>query len=925
MKYPFFAPECLQLSSIDCGVAALSTLLAGYGSRVSYERLRELCQTGVDGTSIDSLEDISRHFGVEVIQHVVPSDLVLAVMHGRYPLIAIFTRGRGIPHFVTIWRSVGRYLQVMDPQGGRRWMHEQELESCLFGHTLELNAEDWSLWMNNNSYRESLFARARALLPGGIVEGLVTDVLEELQFADVAALDAALRLTHQTQRAATSKHAASGRQARWNEKLFRRAFEDFRHHPKRARSFTALTQSASAISTSGTVLLAVPEAWDNGARSVAHTPVLAPPSEVNPAEPSPTTIDEGPERPGLSQQLAPLLSAHARRLISVLFGGIAFLSLASTAEILVYRAAVDAPALFTTLDSRSGAAGIVALLVLSLFALEAAVSYAGASLGRHLELKLRLETLYALPRVQDHFVRSRPTTDLAYRAHNLVTGSQLPLTLLSTVRALGDLLVTLAAIAWLGLQYLPPLLLASTLLVLTFLLTRSRLRELDTRNQVHNSRLLTLFLDALRGSRPIRLHGYQDSFRREQQRELELWRATGDAVVRTSAGLESANGLVGAALVISVFVTFALIGDDPRRFVLLAFWAFRIPPLIRTLVTFAQDYPLQSISLTRLLEVTRYVSTAQDNPASVQPPLRDTSSDSGHTHPARSPSAAHWTGRDLRPRGESAAGGVGVSLRDVRVVVNEYAVLDGVSLEISQGEHLAIVGHSGSGKSSLAGLLLGFHWPTSGEVLVDGERFDLSRQRQLMSETVWVDPGVQLWNSSIRDNVNYATRGLPQRPFLETAELSDLLDVIDHVDRGLDTGVGAGGTLISGGEGQRLRLARGLRRSRVKLVVLDEAFRGLDRPTRERLTQRVRSAFPHATLLSISHDIRTALEFPRVVVMGGGRIVEEGVPAKLAEQNGRFKRLLDAEARALDDLWSERAWRRLWVGEGVVRDETLAS
>jgi ATP-binding cassette subfamily B protein len=323
---------------------------------------------------------------------------------------------------------------------------------------------------------------------------------------------------------------------------------------------------------------------------------------------------------------------------------------------------------------------------------------------------------------------------------------------------------------------------------------------------------------------------------------------------------------------------------------------------------------MQSVALSRLLEVTRYAREAFEP--------EDTQAEPGAS--AREENASERNeASGVHPSAQANA--VRLELDAVSVIANQRALLDAVSLSVAAGEHIAVVGRSGSGKSSLIALLLGFHEASSGTLLVDGRPLDDVRRKALLQTTVWVDPGVQLWNTSVRHNVDYAVRKLEHRSFLHTAELSDLLPVIDHLDRGLDTEVGPEGALVSGGEGQRIRLARGLHRAKVRLVVLDEAFRGLDRPTRERLTANVRAAFPNATLFSVSHDIRSALDFPRVLVVEDGRLAEDGAPRMLAAEQSRFKRLLDAEAHALLELWGDSAWRRLFVAKGKVTDEHLAN
>ena len=209
---------------------------------------------------------------------------------------------------------------------------------------------------------------------------------------------------------------------------------------------------------------------------------------------------------------------------------------------------------------------------------------------------------------------------------------------------------------------------------------------------------------------------------------------------------------------------------------------------------------------------------------------------------------------------------------------------------------MAIVGGSGAGKSSLVGLLLGWHRPVAGRVLVDGRACDGARLDSLRSQTVWVDPAVQLWNRSLLDNLLYGNRGTGLERVGDVVQQAELYDVLQRLPDGLQTTLGEGGGLVSGGEGQRVKFGRGLARSCPRLVILDEPFRGLERGRRHVLLERARRHWRDATLLCVTHDVRETLDFPRVLVMEGGQVLEDGVPAELVSNpDSRYRRLLDAE------------------------------
>src|SRR5688572_27275991 len=116
----WLAVEVVQTSMMDCGPAALKCLLEGHHVPISFGRLREACQTDVDGTSINTIEEIATDLGLVAEQAVVPIDHVVPDSAGILPAIVVVNRGAAL-HFVVAWRRHGRWLQVMDPAVGRRW------------------------------------------------------------------------------------------------------------------------------------------------------------------------------------------------------------------------------------------------------------------------------------------------------------------------------------------------------------------------------------------------------------------------------------------------------------------------------------------------------------------------------------------------------------------------------------------------------------------------------------------------------------------------------------------------------------------------------------------------------------------------------------------------------------------------------------
>lgn len=872
-RRPFFAPEILQISSMDCGVAAVSCMLSAFGIDANYEKLRKACQTQVDGTSINALEDLCGELGLDVCQHVVPRDMVVETMTSRMPFIAVTEPSAGMLHFVTVWRKVGGWLQVMDPSGGRSWVKSTDFALSLLRHGQPLSLEDWRDWFVGSSFHEAIVMSARSILPARIVQSICLPILEAAEPLEVGALDAALRLVRTTTRFDRTKSRG------WLEELFHRALAAAREDAQREdgprtipRSLWAIRVRDDRVIVQGAVLLGT-------VQPLANAAAVKPPT---------TRLELGTRRESsLLRSVAGVLGEETRPFIACIVAAMLAISLGSAIELLTYRVALDVPRLVTTPESRIGASVAFVTMFLVLLGLELSVAHGVGRLGRILEMKLRMRTLWAIARVDDEFVKSRPTSDLAYRAQMLSMGALLLPSLAKAAAAVGDLVITIIAIGLLDVRYAAVVIVGGLLFVGAWLASRTQLQEIDTRLQVHASRLLNLLLDGLRGIRPIRLHGFQDAFRDDQRRELGHWKRSATAHILATSLLQARYSVLGVAMLAATFAIFVLRHGDPRQFIILAFWSFRLPPIITHLVQVAQTYPLQRNAVDRLLEVTQYVPTIAD------------------TEPAP---------HEGSPRGTD------IKLRDVSLVLGGHDILQDIDLDIPPGQHLAVVGASGSGKSSLVGLMLGLHEPTRGQVLVDNRPLDRESRQRLRAETMWIDPSTQLWNESIGVNLDYASQGYVRRTAIEVLEDADLLGVLASVDRGLDAPVGAEGAFVSGGEGQRIRVGRALFRGGTRLALLDEPFRGLDRATRHRILLNVRRAAIRSTLVFVSHDISHALSFDRVIVVDQGRIVEDGSPQELATQESVFARLLHAEEEVLASAWSGDNWRRLRVEGAVIRE-----
>lgn len=235
------------------------------------------------------------------------------------------------------------------------------------------------------------------------------------------------------------------------------------------------------------------------------------------------------------------------------------------------------------------------------------------------------------------------------------------------------------------------------------------------------------------------------------------------------------------------------------------------------------------------------------------------------------------------------------------------AVLDGFGLRAGPGDVVALVGRSGSGKSTVADLLARHLDPDAGRVLLDGVDLRSLRLADVRARVAVVEQSPFVFHASILENVRYGRPGASEREVADAVERAGLGDFAAALPQGLRTPVGEGGQALSAGERQRVALARALLADPAVLV-LDEATGALDPATETRVVQAYAEAMRGRTTLAISHRRALASMADRVAVLESGRIVEEGAPADL-ERRSRAYRSLFAVADAPGGRAAEAAGR----------------
>ncbi|HXU31775.1 MAG TPA: ATP-binding cassette domain-containing protein [Thermoanaerobaculia bacterium] len=884
------APEVVQTSEMDCGPAALKSLLEGFGIPVSYGRLREACQIDLDGTSIDTMEEVAGQLGLDAEQVMVPLDHLLDAQARCLPALVVVRQPNGITHFVVVWRRQGGFLQVMDPATGRRWPSVKRFLADVHVHRMNVSAAGWRGWAGSEEFLEVLKARlARLGLPPGAASSSIEEALADPGWRSLARLDATVRMVQVVVESGDLRRTEAAR-------LLRSLLERCRETPDAASAEDIVPEhfwsvrplpphqppdsdGEEQVRFRGAVLVRVRGRREGGGDAPE---ALSPELRAALAEP--------PARPG--RELLRLLAADGALAPAALTLGLGIAGLGVVLEALLFRAFFDLGRVLDLARQRAGAIAFLIAAIAFLLLLDLPIVEGALRLGRHLELRLRMAFLEKVPRLGDRYFQSRLTADMADRSHGAHRLRLVPDLGESFLRAFFELLFTLGGIVWLDPGSAPLAAGAGLLTLGVPLLLLPRLYEWDLRVRSHSGALSRFYLDALLGLFPIRTHGAQTSMRRQHEGLLVEW-------ARSYLRLRGAEAVADTAVqVCMVSITVALLFEHLARrgldggVLLLVYWALKVLSLGHMLIlSIATQYPAQRNVTLRLLE-----------------PL-------GAPEETAGVGTAAATATLTGPAARTA---VRISFENVAVRAAGHTILEGIDLAVEPGSHVAIVGPSGAGKSTLVGTLLGWHRPAGGLVAVDGEPLGEERLNALRRETAWVDPAVQIWNRSLLENLLYGSPEEAVAPAIERAiREADLAAVLRQLPEGLQTRLGEGGGLVSGGEGQRVRLARALLRTGVRLAILDEPFRGLDRERRRELLARSRRLWHGATLLCITHDVGETLDFPRVLVLEAGRIVEDGPPSDLAARPGsRYRALLDAEHEVREGLWASAVWRRLRMERG---------
>jgi len=229
-----------------------------------------------------------------------------------------------------------------------------------------------------------------------------------------------------------------------------------------------------------------------------------------------------------------------------------------------------------------------------------------------------------------------------------------------------------------------------------------------------------------------------------------------------------------------------------------------------------------------------------------------------------------------------------VRFEDVRFAYDaERPILKGITLDVPSGQTVALVGHSGSGKSTIGRLLFRFYDVTGGRVTIDGQDIRDITQDSLHGAIGVVPQDTVLFNDTIYYNIAYGRPEASREEVEGAARAAKIHDFILSLPDGYQTTVGERGLKLSGGEKQRVGIARTLLKN-PPILLLDEATSALDTQTESDIQQALREMGQGRTVITIAHRLSTIADSDRIVVLDAGRVIEEGTHDELLARGGRY-------------------------------------
>ena len=249
--------------------------------------------------------------------------------------------------------------------------------------------------------------------------------------------------------------------------------------------------------------------------------------------------------------------------------------------------------------------------------------------------------------------------------------------------------------------------------------------------------------------------------------------------------------------------------------------------------------------------------------------------------------------------GDKTSSDVGIEFKNVSFSYGGENVLDSISFKVNKGERVALVGSSGSGKTTVARLTARFYDTKSGEIFIGGINIKDFEKEALMKKIAFVFQNSKLFKMSLRENLLIGKPNATDEEIESALINSGSKEIIERLENGLDTVYGTKGTYFSGGEAQRLSIARAFLKD-ADIIILDEATAFADPENEHLIQESFKKLSKNKTTLMIAHRLSTVIDADKILVIDNGKIIEEGTHADLIDMNGHYKKLWEEYQKSVN-------------------------
>lgn len=235
-----------------------------------------------------------------------------------------------------------------------------------------------------------------------------------------------------------------------------------------------------------------------------------------------------------------------------------------------------------------------------------------------------------------------------------------------------------------------------------------------------------------------------------------------------------------------------------------------------------------------------------------------------------------------------------ISIENVSFAYDNQMIIKNANFDIPKGKKIALVGASGSGKSTMLDLIIRFYDPTEGKIKIDGKdirNLNIASYRSIFGI---VSQETMLFNDTISNNIKYGVLEVHQNSIEESARLANAYDFITKLPKGFETEIGDRGILLSGGERQRIAIARALVRN-PQILIFDEATSSLDAESEKIVQEAINKSLENRTAIIVAHRLSTIIDCDEILVFDNGEILERGSHNELIQKNGIYKKLFEIQ------------------------------